>query len=136
MEITALPNSIAARAKPFLQRVENLEADKESRKGSYKQECAAINEDIKIVYTEAKHKGVSVKALKRVVKQRKLESKIKALAADLDIDDAAQFDALADAFGDTPFGRHAAARAEELHAQIGRNGHANATADPVDALAY
>ncbi len=106
-------NDLAAKAEPFLKRVEAIEAEKESEKGTYMERCKALNEDRKEVYVEAKDVGVNVKALKALVHQRKLEAKIKTLDADFDIDEQAQFAALALAFAGTPFGEHARARAEK-----------------------
>jgi GcrA cell cycle regulator len=61
-------NSIEGMAKPFLERIENLNAAGESAKAVYMNECKARREDIKEVYTEAKDAGVPVKALKGLIK--------------------------------------------------------------------
>jgi hypothetical protein len=45
------------------------------------------------------------------VKRRKLERRIDALPSEFDVDESAQYSALAEAFAGTPFGDFAAARA-------------------------
>lgn len=105
-------NSLEGRAEPFLARIENLIAEGESAKGEYLAECKERKSGIKDVYSEAKDAGISVKALKAVIKQRGLQKKIAELDAGLDIDDAAQFETLAAAFGDTPMGQYASGRAK------------------------
>ena len=105
------PNDLAARADPFLRRIESLRTDRETERGESMARCRVIADDIKEVYGEAKSKGIEVKALKALVKRRTLEGQIAALPAEFDIDEQAQYQALAEAFGDTPFGRHMAAKA-------------------------
>jgi hypothetical protein len=57
-----------------------------------------------------------------LIKRRKLERQIAALPSDFDVDESAQYSALAEAFGDTPFGDHARARAAEARAENGGDG--------------
>lgn len=106
-------NDIAKRAQPFLERIERIEEEKESEKGAFMERCKAFGEDIKEIYGEAKQDGITVKALKGIVKRRKLEKKIDAIDDAMDLDEQAQFAALALAFAGTPFGEHAKKRAEE-----------------------
>lgn len=98
--MTLLPNSIEGKAAPFLQRIENLHADLESKKGSYMAECKTVREDIKLVYGEAKEAGVPAKALRGVVKYRALTRKMDAIADGLDIDEQSSYETLVEALGD------------------------------------
>ena len=110
------PNDLAARADPFLRRIESLRTDRATERGESMARCRVIAEDIKEVYGEAKDAGIEVKALKALVKRRTLEGQIAALPAEFDIDEQAQYQALAEAFGDTPFGRMAKQKAGAVHA--------------------
>jgi uncharacterized protein (UPF0335 family) len=110
-EKNAKTNDIATKAKSFLDRIENLDAEKEELKRAFMDQCKGLNEDVKEIYGEAKESGIAVKALKGVVKQRKMLKKMDAIDANFDIDEQAQFEALAIAFAGTPFGEHAKARA-------------------------
>jgi uncharacterized protein (UPF0335 family) len=137
-------NDIAAMAAPFLKRIEEIDDELDSEKGAYRATCRTLRSKRKDVFGDAKDAGIAVKPLKAVVKLRKLENKIDALPDDFDIDESAQFSALAQAFAGTPFGDFAASRAhaaeedggeeaprpdEEYLARIGRG------RDPVDKIA-
>lgn len=100
-------NDIATRAQPFIERIETLQAEK-------KVYCEGCAEDIKHVVEEAEEAGIAPKALKRALRLRKLQRDIDGLPAKLDLDESAQFEALAAAFGDSPFGHHAAQLARQL----------------------
>lgn len=102
-------NDIATRAQPFIDRIETLQAEK-------KVYCDGCADDIKLVVEEAEEAGIAPKALKRALKLRKLQRDIEALPEKLDLDESAQFEALAAAFGDTPFGQHAGDLARRLRA--------------------
>jgi len=117
----AKSNDLAARAEPFLQRIESLDADRQTEHAGYMARCRTIASDIKQVFQQAKAEGIAVRALRGVVKRRKLERKIAAIPAALDdVDDAAQYDALAEAFGvDTPMGQHAAKEADARRRKAG-----------------
>lgn len=110
--MVAAANSLEGRTEPFLKRIENLIAAGESAKGTYLAECKERKDDLKELYKEVKEAGISVRALKRIVKQREYQKKIAALDEGLDIDDASQFEELSAAFGDTPMGQYARRRAE------------------------
>jgi uncharacterized protein (UPF0335 family) len=96
----AAANSIEGIAEPFLKRIETLNTDLGSLRGSYMSDCKAIRGDIKEVIAEAKDKGVPSKALKQLVRYRELERKQRDLAANLDIDETATFETLVAALGD------------------------------------
>lgn len=117
--MVAAANSLEGRTEPFLRRIEGLIAAGESAKGTYMAECKERKDDIKEIYKEAKEAGISVRALKRVVRQRELQKKIAALDEGLDIDDQSQFEELSAAFGDTPMGQYAKRRAEGAGAGAG-----------------
>lgn len=106
-------NDLASRAKPFIERIERLDGEIDSLTGEHMAACKELRADIKEVVKEAKGAGINAKALKGIIKQRKLQRKIDAIDTEFDLDESAQFDALALAFGDTPFGRHAKERAEQ-----------------------
>src|SRR5262249_21729828 len=72
----------------------------------------------KSVYEEAEEEGISPKALKRTIRLRKLQRDIEGLSSKLDMDEAAQFSALAEAFAGTPFGEHAKLRAAMAGAEV------------------
>lgn len=110
-------NPIVERAAPFIKRIENLIADRDSERGESMARCRRIADDIKEVYSEAKGAGLNVKSLKGHVKRRRLEAKIAAIPAEFDIDEQSQYDALcanAEAFKGTPMGDHARERAEAM----------------------
>ncbi len=73
-----------------------------------------VAEDIALVVAEAEDAGIAKKALQRILRLRKLEQSKAKLTEKLDMDEAAQFAALAEAFGDSPFGEFARTAAEEL----------------------
>jgi len=104
-------NDIAAKAAPFLTRIEEIDDELESEKGAYMATCRTLRSKRKEVFGDAKSAGIAVKPLKGIVKRRKLENKIAGLPSDFDIDESAQYSALATAFAGTPFGDFAAARA-------------------------
>ncbi len=106
-------NDIAGKAEPFLLRIEALAEDRQTEHAGYMARCRVIASDIRAVFVQAKAEGVAVKALRGLVKKRLLERKIAAIPSEFDLDDAAQYDALAAAFGDTPMGQHAKAQAEQ-----------------------
>lgn len=93
-------NSMEGRAQEFLTRIENLNAEGETAKAEYMNECKSRREDIKSVYTEAKDAGVAVKALRGIVKRREMEKKIKAIPDGFDIDESSAYETLIEALGD------------------------------------
>ncbi|MDP2618591.1 MAG: DUF2312 domain-containing protein [Hyphomicrobiales bacterium] len=97
-------------AKAFIERIENLEGQIDSERGSYMQKAKTIREDIKEVIIEAKDEGIPSKALKAMVKDRRYDRKKAELAAGLDIDEGAAFEQMKEALGplaDTPLGEAA-----------------------------
>lgn len=133
--MTLLPNSLEGKAEPFLKRIENILKAIESRKGEYMAEVKEYREDIASIYTEAKDKGVSPKALKGLVKYRELERRQQTLGDGLDISDASDFETLVAAlgdFGDSPLGKAALDKAEQ---QSNRRGRKGATAAPTNGSA-
>jgi uncharacterized protein (UPF0335 family) len=110
--MTTLNNDLATKAAPFLQRIEEIDEELDSEKGAYMATCRTLRSRRKDVFGDAKDAGVAVKPLKAVVKRRKLENKIAGLPSEFDIDESAQYSALASAFAGTPFGDFAAAQAQ------------------------
>jgi uncharacterized protein (UPF0335 family) len=104
-------NDLAVVAAPFLQRIEEIDDELAAERGAYMAKCRTLRSSRKDVFGDAKGAGIAVKALKALVKRRELESKIAGLPSDFDIDESAQYAALASAFAGTPFGDFAAARA-------------------------
>jgi len=104
-------NDIATEAAPFLQRIEEIDDELDSEKGAYMATCRTLRSKRKDIFGDAKDAGIAVKPLMAVVKRRRLESKIAGLPTDFDIDESAQYQALATAFAGTPFGDFAAERA-------------------------
>jgi uncharacterized protein (UPF0335 family) len=109
---TAQSNDLATKAEPFVRQIEEIDDDLESEKGEYMSRCRVLRDKRKDVFGDAKDAGIAVKPLKAVVKRRKLENKIAGLPSDFDIDESAQYSALASAFAGTPFGDFAAAQAQ------------------------
>jgi uncharacterized protein (UPF0335 family) len=109
--MTTLNNDLATKAAPFLQRIEEIDEELDSEKGAYMATCRTLRSRRKDVFGDAKGAGIAVKPLKAVVKRRKLENKIAGLPSEFDIDESAQYEALAAAFAGTPFGDFAAERA-------------------------
>lgn len=94
-------------AGPFVDRVEYLHADIGKLKSAFMLDCKSIQADIKEVMTEAKNAGIPKKALRNVVKKRKLERDIEGIREDLDGEDQDSFDQLVlamDKYADTPLG--------------------------------
>lgn len=94
-------------AGPFVDRVENLNADIGKLKSAFLLDCKALHADIKEVMTEAKNAGIPKKALRNVVKKRKLERDIEEIREDLDGEDQDSYDQLVialDKYADTPLG--------------------------------
>lgn len=112
MAVSKQTNGIdIAAATEYVERIENLNDEIASAKGEYMNIAKARREDIGHVLTEAKDEhGIPKKALKAIIKQRELESKIKALVDMDDMDDQAAFEQLREAlgeFGNTPLGQAA-----------------------------
>lgn len=104
------PNDIAAKAEPFIRRLEYVDDEKAERN-------AEFAEAKKIIFEEAEYAGIQPKALRAVLKRRKAERAERNAFEKFDIDEKAQFEALAAAFGDLPFGEFARDMAEQFLAQ-------------------
>lgn len=102
-------NTIDGKAKPFIDRIENIDKELESLRGKYMAECRNLQEDRKEIFIEVKDAGLPVKAVKVFLKHRKLERKLEGLGAGLDVDEAAAYEQLCDALGE--LGAAAAKRA-------------------------
>jgi uncharacterized protein (UPF0335 family) len=109
---TAQSNDLAAKAETYLRQIEEIDDDLDFEKGEYTTRCRVLRSIRKEVYGEAKRAGIAVAPLKAIVKRRKLERRIDALPSEFEIDEAAQYEALAAAFAGTPFGDFAASRAD------------------------
>lgn len=106
------------KAKSFVGRIENCEAEIDSERGTYMAAARVLREDIKEILDEAKTAGIPKKALKAMVADRRLSKKKRKLADGLDIDDLAAFEQMREALGDLaalPLGE-AALRGAEGHA--------------------
>jgi uncharacterized protein (UPF0335 family) len=99
----------------------------ESERGTYMAKCKDLRADIKNIVKEAKDEGVNTKALKGVVEARRLQGKIDDIPTDFDLDESAQYDILAQAFGGTEFGDHCADLARES---------GSSRSDAVDSLTH
>lgn len=102
-------NTLEGRAKPYIERVENVMNDLESLKSKYMLEAKELRKDVADIYLEAKDKDLSVKALKKTVKYRELERKQSKLGERLEDRDSVDYEALILALGD--LGQAAADRA-------------------------
>jgi len=99
-------NDIPSKAKPFLDKIEGLFDEIESLKSDFMTACKKRRELIREHYKAAKDKGIPVESLKGIIKQRALQDKIDKIPVDFDIDEAAAYRDLAEAFG--PLGQSAA----------------------------
>lgn len=86
-------------AQKFVDRIENLNAVIATEKSEFMTRCKVVHGDIREVLTEAKNAGIPKKALKNVVKKRKLENDIEGIRADLEGDDQDSYDQLVFALG-------------------------------------
>ena len=102
-------NSLEGKSENYLRRIENLLGDLDSKRGSYMAECKEVREDIKEIYVEAKDNGVLVRVLKGKVKEHLLLKKLDAIPAGFDLEEAAQWNEVAERLG--PLGKAAAMRA-------------------------
>lgn len=104
----------AEKAKAFVGRIENVEAEIESKRGEYMAFAKDRREDIKEIISEAKDEGIPKKALKAIVADRRFDRKKAKLADGLDIDEGAAFEQMKEALGalgGTPLGEAALASA-------------------------
>lgn len=113
-------NGLPEKGKEFVQRVETLNRDLASEKGTYMATCKGIREDIKLVLTEAAKAGITRKTIKTAVKVRDLERKAAEARGDLDIADQDMLDNIRLALGDLaelPLGQAALGDAEGASGQ-------------------
>lgn len=71
----------------FVERIERLDGDIASEKSKFMSECKIIRGNQKEVYAEAKAAGFNKKAIKGLVKKRRLEADIEDIQTDLEGDD-------------------------------------------------
>lgn len=98
----------------FIERLENLDGERETAHMEYMQVCKRIAEDRNEVLNEAKDAGFKKKTLKAAVKKRALERKIENIRADMEQEDADDYDQVLQALGelgDTPLGAAALSKA-------------------------
>jgi uncharacterized protein (UPF0335 family) len=122
--VQAARNTLDAKAKPFLDRIEHEFDELASLRGKYMADAKVIREDIKSIYAEAKDAGVTVTPLRALVQWRELERKQEALATDMDIDERAAYDQLVETLG--PLGaaaKKAAGFSEEQPANDPKKSH-------------
>lgn len=120
------PQDIASKAQPFIERMDYLDREMQEKREE-------IAEARKIIVEDAETMGITKKAFMRILRLRKLDEAKAALTEKLDIDEASQFAALAEAFGDSPFGRFARGAAEALEQTL--SGLKADAADDIDQLA-
>jgi uncharacterized protein (UPF0335 family) len=88
------------KTKSFVNRVEEIEREIDSERGSFMAKCKALRDDINDVLEEAKEAGLPRKALRKVLQSRKLERKVEAIREDLESEDQDSFDLIRLALGD------------------------------------
>ncbi len=94
-------NTIDAKARPFIDRVERIMTEMESDKGAYMAKCRANRDKIKDVLTDAKDQGLPVRAMRGIVKFRDLERKQQRIAAKFeDADESDIYRQLVDTLGE------------------------------------
>jgi uncharacterized protein (UPF0335 family) len=102
-------------AEPLLKRIEALEDRKDDLKAKCKEGCDEITADQVSVYEEAEAAGIPKRALKGLVKERKLAKKIKEIDDEMSPEEQAAYVGLVEALGEfakLPLGKAALKRAE------------------------
>jgi len=100
-----------AQLEALLAEIDDADSRLASLKGEYMQACKGPRSDITAVFEQAKAAGIAMRAFRTYVKNHRLDKKAEANINRLEEDDKAEYQQLADAFGDTPFGQYAARRA-------------------------
>jgi uncharacterized protein (UPF0335 family) len=96
-----LSNSMAAKARPFIGQIEDLERDMDSLTGEHMARLKAKRQERKDIYASARDAGVPTRPLKGHVKLRRLQRKIDAIPCDFDMDEARAYKELSEgALGD------------------------------------
>lgn len=101
----------------YIERIENLQNEIDSERGTSMQKCKTLRADKKEVYGEAKEAGFDSKALKVLIENRGLQKKIDANIAALEADQQDAHDRMIGALGDLanlPLGQAAIARAQVI----------------------
>jgi uncharacterized protein (UPF0335 family) len=101
-------NDLATRARPYLEQIEELDAERKAR-------CREIDRQKNEIYAVAQRDGLETKSLKAVRAYGKIRAR-------LDRTEATQLDELARAFEGLEFGEHCSAMAKQAHARAGANG--------------
>lgn len=105
--------------KGFIDRIENCETEIGSTMGAAMRECKTLRDDIKEIKTEAKDKGIPVKALNAELKLRALDRDKAKVVAGLDEEAADSLEAIQHALGDfasMPLGEAAVKAAKDARA--------------------
>ena len=84
----------------YVKRFENVEEEIASAKGVFMRKCAKLRKDQADILDEAKSNGIPRKALRKVLKARRLERDAEAVREDLETEEQDQFDLLRHALGD------------------------------------
>lgn len=98
----------------FVERIENLDGERETAHMEYMSVCKRIAKDKAEVLNEAKDMGFEKKSLKAKIKERALRRKMESVREDLEGETQDNFDLLSKAlgeFGDSPLGQAALAKA-------------------------
>ncbi len=101
-------------AEPFVERVENVQADIDAIMEEAKAKCSPLAEDIKNIKNEAAQAGFRKKPLNALIAHRKHIIKANAIRAKLDEDQQDDYDQMKNALGmlaDLPLGQAAQAQA-------------------------
>jgi hypothetical protein len=103
-------NDITKKAEPFIDKIESIDEQIESLKGTFMAACKAKRNLIKQAVAAAKEEGIAPGVMKGIVSHRRLQRKINKIGSGFDdIDEAADYRELARVFG--PLGQAAAVRA-------------------------
>lgn len=84
----------------YVKRFENVEEEIATAKGSFMRRVGKFRQDQADILEEAKSNGIPRKALRKVLKARKLERDAEAVREDLETEEQDQFDLLRHALGD------------------------------------
>ena len=102
--------------KSFLDRIDNLKEEIGSVMGTAMRECKELRSDIKDVFTEAKDRGIPMKALKAEAALRDLDRQKAKVIAGLEQEDEESLEQIQHALGDfasSPLGDAVLKRARE-----------------------
>lgn len=105
----------------YINKIESVDAEKESEKGASMQRQSVLTTKRKAIYDEAKDDNINITALKAEVKIRRFDRKKAKVREDLEADDREDLDKIEHSLGmlaDTPLGQAAMGSAKDRNAKL------------------